>query len=275
MIESVVNVSEGRDRARIARIAGHAGSRLLDVHSDPDHHRSVLTIAGTDPAEVEEATRSVVAAAVTEIDLRTHEGAHPRFGAADVVPFAPLPFGTESLEEALDARRRTARWIGTHLGVPCFLYGPERSLPDLRREAFSRLRPDTGPDRPHPSAGATAVGARPVLVAYNLWLDEDATLGDARALAAAVRTPVLRTLGLAVGSRVQVSCNLVAPATTGPDGAYRAIEGAARSRHRSIEHAELVGLIPESVLRAIPHRRWALLGLGASATVESRLAARR
>jgi glutamate formiminotransferase len=161
LLECVVNISEGCRRDVLDRLARCAGDHLLDVHTDPDHHRSVFTLAGPD---VEEAARSLATAAVDAIDLRTHEGAHPRLGAVDVVPFVPL--GPTPFPDAVAARDRFAAWAGASLHLPCFLYGPERSLPDLRRHAFRTLRPDAGPAEPHPSAGACAVGARPVLVAY-------------------------------------------------------------------------------------------------------------
>jgi glutamate formiminotransferase len=169
------------------------------------------------------------------------------------------------LTEAVAARDRFARWAGDELGIPCFCYGPERALPDIRRHAFRDLRPDTGPDRPHPTAGAICVGARPALVAYNLWL-ADPDLDEARRIAAALRSAEVRALGLAVGDGVQVSCNLVAPWRVGPAEVFDQVEVAA-----PIARAELVGLVPESVLAAIPRERWGSLGLGEGATIEARL----
>ena len=156
----------------ILEIAACAGRALLDVHSDPWHHRSVLTLGGDD---VEAAARAVAAAAVDLLDLSDHEGAHPRLGVVDVVPFVPLPRlgggrrrgADDDLGEALAARDRFARYAADELGVPCFFYGPERSLPEVRRRAFVTEAPDAGPAVPHPSAGAMCVGARPPLVAYN------------------------------------------------------------------------------------------------------------
>lgn len=263
MLECVVNVSEGRDRRVIETIGRAAGRALLDVHRDADHHRSVLTLAGPD---CEGAARAVTAAAVLVLDLRRHHGAHPRFGVVDVVPFVPLEGST--LGEAVDARDRFAAWAGGELGVPCFRYGPERSLPEVRRGAFTDLVPDDGPAHPHPTAGAIAVGARPVLIAYNVWLAEP-DLAAARDLARALRSPGVRALGLPVGDRVQVSMNLVDPATVGPAEVVDAI--AARAR---VAGTELVGLVPASVLRATPEHRWAELDLGRDRTIESRLSAR-
>ena len=180
MLECVVNISEGRDRTTVAAIADAAGADLLDVHTDPDHNRSVLTLVG------ERAARAVARTAVERLDLRSHTGVHPRLGVVDVVPFVPL--GSTPLDEAITARDRFVRWIADDLGVPAFAYGPERSLPQVRRKAFVSLRPDAGPSAPHPTAGGVAVGARHVLVAWNVWLAEpDVAL--ARRVAAAVRGP--------------------------------------------------------------------------------------
>ena len=262
MLECGGNVSEGRRPEVVAALGNAAGDALLDVHTDPDHHRSVLTVVG------ETAPRSIAAVAVARIDLDHHAGAHPRMGAVDVVPFVPLADAT--LADAEAARDRFATWLGDDLGVPAFVYGRGRpSLPEIRREAFRRLNPDAGPPAPHPSAGATAVGARPFLVAYNLWLAEP-DLGLARSVAAELRSPAVRALGLAVGSGVQVSLNLLEPQSVGPAMVYDAV--AARAR---VRRAELVGLAPEAVLSAVDPGRWAQLDLSADRTVEGRLARRR
>lgn len=239
-----------------------AGSHLLDRHTDPHHHRSVLTLAGP---RVEEAARRVVSEAVARIDLRTHHGTHPRLGAADVVPFTPLEGST--FDDAVAARDRFARWAGDSLGVPCFVFGPERSLPDIRRGAFTSLAPTTGPDRPHPSAGASSVGARGLLMAYNLWLASGVDAQAARQVAAAIRGPGIRALGLDLDGAAQVSCNLIDPLAVGPDAAFDAV-----ARHVPIARAELVGLVPARVLQAIPSQRWRTLDLSPSRTIEARLA---
>jgi glutamate formiminotransferase len=183
-----------------------------------------------------------------------------------VVPFVPLAGST--LADAVAARDRFAGWAAASLALPCFLYGPERTLPDLRAGAFTTLTPDTGPSQPHPTAGACAVGARAVLVAYNLWLAE-ADLVEARALARGLRSRSVRALGLQVGDGVQVSMNLVTPDEVGPAAVYDAVDRSAR-----IARAELVGLVPESVLTAVPRSRWADLDLAADRTIEARLAAK-
>ena len=269
MLECVVNISEGRRPEILAELGRAAGPCLLDVHSDPSHHRSVFTLAG-DPTVLEASVRSLATAAVATLDLTGHEGAHPRFGILDVVPWVALsgwPLGAAPLGPALVARDRFARWAAERLKLPCFLYGPERSLPELRRLAWNPLVPDTGPHVPHPTAGSAAVGARPPLVAYNLWLEEP-DLPLARRIAAALRGPALRTLGIQVGTAVQVSCNLIEPTAVGPDAVFDAV--AARA---PVARAELVGLLPFSVLDAIPAHRWAALDLDATRTIESRLEA--
>ncbi|HKA04827.1 MAG TPA: hypothetical protein VKD67_10870, partial [Acidimicrobiales bacterium] len=243
MLECVVNVSEGRDHALLNDLAAAVGTNLLDLHADPDHHRSVFTLVGTD------APRALAAAAVALLDISSHAGVHPRLGVVDVVPFVPL--AGSSLADAVAARGDFAAWFAGELGVPCFVYGPERSLPEVRRRAFRDLNPDAGPNRPHPTAGACCVGARGVLAAFNVWLaTSDVTL--ARRVAAAVRSPSVRALGLACGHRVQVSMNLVDPETTGPAAAYDAVAALA-----PVSGAELVGLVPAAVLDAVPPSRWA------------------
>ena len=261
MLECVVNISEGRDQRVIDAIAASAGSDLLDVHTDPDHHRSVLTLLG------EDAPRAVAAASVERLDLRRHQGVHPRIGVVDVVPFVALAGSTD--DDARAARDRFSAWAGTELALPCFRYGPERTLPEVRRGAFVDLAPDTGPPSPHPTAGAVAVGVRPVLVAYNVWLAEP-DLAAARAIARTIRGPAVRALGLAVGEEVQVSINLIDPAVVGPAEVTDAVAAQA-----TVDRCELVGLVPRWVLDRIPAERWGTLDLGPDRTIEARRAARR
>jgi glutamate formiminotransferase / 5-formyltetrahydrofolate cyclo-ligase len=258
LLECVVNISEGSRPPVVTTIASSAGGSLLDVHSDVHHNRSVLTLVG------EEAPRAVARAAVAAIDLRRHQGAHPRLGVVDVVPFVPLAGST--LVDAVAARDRFLEWLAAELAVPGFAYGPERTLPDVRRLAFAELPPDRGPSQPHPSAGATAVGARPVLVAWNVWL-ADPDLALAQRIARDIRGPQLRALGLQVGRRVQVSMNLVAPDELGPAEAWDLV-----AERAAVAGAELVGLTPRSVLERIDPARWAELDLAEDRTIESRLA---
>jgi glutamate formiminotransferase len=267
LLECVINVSEGREPTRIVALSNRGGRHVLDVHSDPDHHRSVLTLAGPGP-EVMGRAREVARATVSLVDLRIHSGAHPRRGALDVVPFVALqgwPVENGDLTEAVGARDEFAKWAGSELQLPCFLYGPERTLPEVRRRAWHDLLPDYGPPGPHPTAGAAAVGARPVLVAYNLWLVEP-DLEAARRVAAELRHSQLRTLGIRVGTEVQVSCNLIDPWRVGPGVVFDAV-----ASRVAVARAELVGLVPQTVLAAEPSSRWKELGLDPSATIEARL----
>lgn len=247
-----MNLSEGRDRGVIDALGAAAGASLLDVHADAHHNRCVLTLWGP---EVEDAARAVAAEGVRRIDLRLHVGVHPRLGAVDVVPFVPLD--GSSMDRAIAARDRFAAWAGQELGVPCFLYGSERSLPDVRRHAFTGLAPDSGAPVAHPTAGAICVGARPVLVAYNVWLAEEVDVATARRIAREIRGPAVRALGFDVGGHAQVSMNLVDPLRLGPAEAYDAVAALA-----PIARAELVGLVPPAVLEKVPAGRWAELDLG-------------
>jgi glutamate formiminotransferase len=257
VLECVVNVSEGRRPEVLDDLRRAAGGALLDLHADPHHNRAVLTLGG------EEAARPLAAAAVASLDLAAHDGVHPRIGVVDVVPFVPLAGST--IDDAVAARDRFARWAAHELGLPCFLYGPHRTLPEARRRAAAGVPPDVGNAGPHPTAGFCAVGARPVLVAYNLWLASD-DLELARAIARALRSAEVRALGLAVGREVQVSCNLVAPLTVGPAAVYDAV-----AERAAVSRAELVGLVPDAVLAAVDRSRWATLDLDADRTIEARL----
>lgn len=282
LFECVVNISEGRDRSVIDAIASAGGDNLLDLHSDAEHHRSVLTLGGPLGA-VEAAARAVATVSVATIDIRMHAGVHPRRGAVDVVPFVPLGTSAPEGEEwcgALSARDRFADWAGSELGVPCFLYGPERTLPDIRRHAFSSLTPDSGPPGPHPTAGATAVGVRPVLVAYNVWIADRTggapadVLSLARELAAGLRGPSVRSLGLPLPTGAQVSCNLIDPSGASIAKVYDTVSAGARAHGYPEVRAELVGLVPSAALLAVPRPRWAEMDLGEDRTIEYRMVER-
>src|ERR1700733_2319825 len=182
MLECVINISEGRDRELLARLADVVGDALLDLHTDAHHNRSVFTLAGEN---VLNAAEVLCGQAVLRLDLRRHEGVHPRLGVVDVVPFVPIgiPLGPDmDLTPALVARDALAEFAAAGLGLPCFLYGPERSLPEIRRGAFHDLAPDLGPAQPDPRSGAVCVGAN-----------------------------------------VQVSCNLIEPWVVGPAECYDAV----------------------------------------------------
>jgi glutamate formiminotransferase len=250
-------VSEGRDPKVLAALVEAAGHDLLDVHHDPDHHRAVLTLVG------EASARRVAAVAVEAIDLAGHVGVHPRLGVVDVVPFVPL--GGATMDDAVRARDRFARWAAEQLGLPCFVYGPERTLPEIRRRAWRDLAPDVGPEQPHATAGAACVGARGALVAFNVWLD-DSESERAGAIAAAVRGDGIRALAFVVGGRPQVSMNLIEPDRVGPAEAYDRVAALGR-----VVASELVGLVPAETLARIPRPRWEQLDLADDRTFEARL----
>lgn len=277
MLSCVVNLSEGHDGDQLAGLAAAAGEALLDVHEDPDHNRSVLTLGSLDRHTLESATVALVRAAVARLDVGVHEGVHPRLGVADVVPFVPLlpsagldELAGAPLAEAVAARDRFAASMAAELGLPCFLYGPlpgggSRTLPEVRRRAFVDLVPDVGPRSPHPSAGATCAGARRCLGAYNLLL-ADADLGDARRIAAVLRSEHVRALGFPVSGGAQVSCNLVAPWAVGPLQVYEAVSALAE-----VASCELVGLLPRAVVDAVPAGLRERLGISIDQTLEARL----
>lgn len=271
LVECVPNVSEGRRPEVLAAIraaADRSGVRVLGLSADPDHHRAVLTLVG-DGERVLEAAFAVAAAAVRLIDLRRHQGVHPRFGAVDVIPFVPL--GATPMEYCVELARRLGARLGEELGLPVFLYEyaasrPERrNLADVRRGEFEGLAarlargddlPDFGPSVPHPSAGAVAVGARAPLVAFNAVLGT-ADLAIAKAVARAVRgrdggLTGVKALGLPLPSRgaVQVSMNLVDPERA---TLWRALEMVRREAARygvAVTATEIVGFVPLGALVA-------------------------
>ena len=262
MLECVVNISEGRNRDVLRQLAQVCADELLDVHVDPDHNRSVFTLLGID------APRRLTRQAVELLQLETHQGVHPRLGVVDVVPFVPLDGST--MDDAIAARDAFAQWASSELSVPCFVYGIERSLPDLRRDAWTHLQPQVGPNLPHSTAGAICVGARNYLVAYNAWLDASASESSAREIAQAVRGDGIRTLALHVGDQWQVSMNLIEPERIGPDIATDRVHHFAKQQNVDIDHCELVGLISQNALKKISEERWNELDLSSEQTIECR-----
>jgi glutamate formiminotransferase len=280
MLECVVNISEGRDRARLDRLATSCGDHLLDLHPDPDHHRSVFTIGAPEAAPTEAAVRALATAAAATLELAGHDGVHPRLGVLDVVPFVAIEPTPTAV--AVAAALSFARWVAAELGIPAFLYDladpAGRSLPSVRRDAFRDRAPDEGPPAPHPRLGATAVGARPPLVAVNVELDRD-DLALARSVASAVRErdgglAGVRALGLRLASRArsQVSMNLVDLDTTGLEQACVAVRDHLAAAGAGVDRVELVGLVPAAVLDACSDafRRWS--GISERETIEARLA---
>jgi glutamate formiminotransferase / 5-formyltetrahydrofolate cyclo-ligase len=287
-LESVPNFSEGRDRATIdalaAALSRHA--ELLDVHADVDHNRSVFTLVGTDQ-ELMDALLDGVACARERIDLRRHEGAHPRIGAADVVPLVPLE--PEDKPRAEATARALAERIGEQLGLPVFLYG---ALASGRGPAFFRrggtevlerrleageLRPDFGPARLDPTAGAVLVGARPPLIAFNVNL-RATDVGVAQAIAATVREADggfrgVRALGLDLPSagRVQVSMNVEDWEAAALHEIVERIEAEAGALGAEVLGSELVGLMPAGAAAAAAGAALRIEGFDATRVLELRL----
>jgi glutamate formiminotransferase len=287
-LESVPNFSEGRDRKTIDAIGAALADRvrLLDVHSDPDHNRSVFTLVGEDAALVD-ALVAAVAVARERIDLGRHEGAHPRIGAADVVPVVPLRAG--DMERAKAAARELARRVGDEVGIPVFLYGElgagrgpsffrQGGTEELgRRLASGELAPDYGPAELDPRAGGVIVGARRPLIAFNVDL-RGATIEDARAIAAVVRErdggfPGVRALGLDLpaSGRVQVSMNVEDWEASALHVILAGIEVAAAARGVEVAGSELVGLMPAGAAAAAAGAMLRIDGFDASRLIETRL----
>jgi glutamate formiminotransferase len=260
-LESVPNFSEGRDRATIDALATALSSSadLLDVHSDPDHNRSVFTLVG-EPDALVTALLAGIACARERIDLRTHVGAHPRIGAADVVPVIALDPG--DADRARACALQLAERIGVELDLPVFLYGESapgrgpaffrRGGPDelQRRIDDGEVSPDFGPPRLHDGAGGTIVGARRPLIAFNVNLATD-DVEVARAIAAVVREkgggfPGVRALGLSLPSagRAQVSMNVEDYEAAALHDILGRIQTEARARGVELAGSELVGLMP-------------------------------
>ena len=267
MLEAVPNVSEGRDRSVVDAIgrAFGMGATILDVHVDTDHHRSVFTLVG-DRASLVDGLLAGVSTAIARIDLRRHEGVHPRVGVVDVVPLVPLVRGEMELAE--EAARQVAARIGSELGLPVFLYG---TIGEARRPAYFRrgglatlqtrveageLQPDAGPRRLDPGRGAVLVGSRPPLVAYNVELATE-DVGVAREIAAVTREsgggmPGVQAIGLYLpeSGRVQVSMNVVDVERAPLHDVVERVRTEAASRGVAVSGGELVGLVPESVFAA-------------------------
>ncbi|MCZ2155086.1 MAG: glutamate formimidoyltransferase [Bryobacterales bacterium] len=271
LVECVPNFSEGRDPAVIQALAAAAesvgGVCLLDVEHDSDHNRCVLTMAG-EPEDVLEAALRSAAVAAAKIDLTTHRGVHPRIGALDVLPFVPVQ--GVSMDECVGLAREAAARLWGELGIPTYFYGeaartPERqNLEAVRKGQFEGLReavlqdaarrPDVGGPRLHPTAGASAVGARKYLVAWNVWLRTE-DLDVPRTIAKRVRESsggfrCVKALGLPLASRhiTQVSLNSTDYEVTPLSVVFDAIEEEAKRRNVEVLGSELIGLIPRAAV---------------------------
>ncbi len=283
MLECVANVSEGRDARVIDALAAACRPSLLDLHSDPDHNRSVFTLAGPGERDAGAAARSLADSVARLVSIVGHEGVHPRLGALDVVPFVALGGPAPRRDDAVEAAHSFARWWAETFEVPVFLYDDASptgaTLPAVRRDAFRTIPPDLGPPSPHPTLGATAVGARTPLVAVNCHLD----VGDldvAKRIASAAREaggglPGVRALGLSLASArcVQVSMNLVDLAATGLEAAVARVRELARLDGAEVARVEVVGLVPEAELARCSRGFTDWARIGPSITIEARLVA--
>ena len=293
LVECVPNFSEGR-RPEVVEairdaIAATAGALVLDVSSDASHNRTVVTFVAP-PASVVEAALAGVREAHRLIDLTAHTGCHPRLGAADVVPLIPLEGVT--MVDCVRLARELGRRIGEELELPVYLYEhaatrPERrNLADVRRGGFEGLRdvvgvdpardPDFGPRRLHPTGGAVAVGARDLLVAYNVYLGPASNVRVAREVARAVRGSSgglrgVKALGLEVDGQAQVSMNLVDLDATPIHRAFELVQREATAHGVAVTWSEIVGLVPERAIFGSGARHLQLRDFGPHRLLERRL----
>ena len=293
IIESIPNVSEGRRPEVIERLAEAIGAtpgvRLLDYSSDPSHNRSVYTLVG-DADGVKRATLALFEQAVAAIDLRTHRGEHPRLGAVDVVPFVPIEGIT--MAECIALAQEVGAAVAERFGVPVFLYeeastNPARkNLEDIRRGEFEGLAakmrnadwtPDFGPAVPHPSAGASVIGARMPLIAYNINLNTD-RLDVAKKIAAAIRHSsgglrYVKAAGFMLEDRgiAQVSMNLTNYEKTPIFRVFEIVRREAARYGVSILESEIVGLVPSAALTAAAEFYLQIERFGPEQVLENRL----
>jgi glutamate formiminotransferase len=297
VLEAVPNFSQGRDPAfldRLVRIVEEAGADVLDRSSDPDHNRSVVTMVGA-PPDVEEAAVACARLASREIDLRRHRGVHPRVGALDVLPLVPL--SGLSMDQARASARRVGERIAREVGIPVYFYAeashpPGRRLADLRRGAPSDpaagpLPPERWPDllppgweepRLHPSAGAVCVGARPLLLAWNVDVEGVGEL-ELREVASELReagggVEGLRTLVLVLEEqgRLQLSMNLEDAGRRDPWGVFQEVEAALARRGGAVVRTEIIGLAPDALLVGAGAHRLRIAGPAPPPLVSSVLA---
>jgi len=293
IIECIPNVSEGRRTDVVAAMADAiravAGVRLLDFSSDASHNRSVFTLVG-DAAGVEQAVLALFERAVGAIDLRTHTGEHPRLGAVDVVPFVPIEGVT--MADCVALAKKVAASVAERFKVPVYLYeeassNPARkNLEDIRRGEFEGLAakmatdgwaPDYGPATPHPTAGATVIGARMALIAYNINLATD-RLDVAKKIAAAIRHSsggyrYVKAMGIKLEDRgiVQVSMNLTNFEKTPIFRVFETVKREAERYGVAIVESEIVGLVPAAALNAAAEFYLQIDGFKADQVLENRL----
>jgi glutamate formiminotransferase len=270
IVECVPNFSEGRDKEKLERIVDEIrkqeGVKLLDYSMDRDHNRSVVTFVG-EPDQVIEAAFNACKKAAELIDLRTHKGEHPRMGATDVIPLIPIK--NISMQECVEYSKKLAKRIGEELNIPVILYEKSASRPEredlavIRKGEFEGMfeklkqeefKPDFGPDKPHESAGVTAVGARMPLIAFNVNLNTN-NLDIAKKIAQAVRGKsggfkYCKALGFELKERniVQVSMNMVDYTKTPLYRVFQVIENEANRYGVNVIGSEIVGLVPLNAL---------------------------
>lgn len=295
ILEAVPNFSEGRDLRVVEAIVDAiraAGAEVLDWSADPDHHRSVVTFIGS-PTVVEQAALAGARVAVERIDLREHRGVHPRIGALDVLPFVPLAGLT--MDDARESAWRVGEALAEEIGVPVFYYGqasnpPGRRLADLRRGGFEGLvggwpedrTPDLLPQGwkhpgAHPTAGATCVGARPVLLAWNVFV-AGITRNEAAAIAASIRETGggfrgLRALALELPRRgaVQISMNLEDLNATSPIDVFERIEAMVVAAGGQVLETEVIGMMPDELVLPAAARRMSLASAAPDRLLSRRL----
>ena len=296
LVECVPNFSEGRDPAVIAAIVhaiGAAGGRVLDHSMDAWHNRAVVTFVAERDAIVDAAV-AAIRTARDRIDLRAHHGVHPRIGAADVVPFVPLDGATMS--DCVDCARELAQRVGDELAIPVYLYEHAAQRPERRDLAHVRAgglaalaasigsdparAPDAGPRALHPTAGAVAIGARPFLGAFNVYIGDASRVPAARAIARAIRArhggmPGVKALGLEVGGRAQVSMNLTDLAAVPLHVAYDAVAREAALHGCVAEESELIGLAPQGAIEQAFRDRIRLVDARDTVSLDLRIAATR
>jgi glutamate formiminotransferase len=293
IIESIPNVSEGRRSEVIEAIAtairAVPGVRLLDYSSDASHNRSVFTLAG-DGSALKAAILAMYEHALAHIDLRTHQGEHPRLGAIDVVPFVPIEGVT--MAACVELAKDVAQAVASRFGVPSYLYEEasnnpaRRNLEDIRRGEFEGLAakmasagwaPDYGPAAPHPSAGASVIGARMPLIAYNINLNTD-RLDVAKKIAAAIRHSsggfrFVKAAGFELKDRgiVQVSMNLTNYEKTPMFRVFETVKREAERYGVSILESEIVGLVPAAALHATAEFYLQIAGFKPDQVLENKL----
>ncbi len=293
LVECVPNFSEGRDPIVIAAIrdaiANTPGAHVLDVSSDASHHRTVITFVASLEAAVPAALAAMTVAR-DRIDLTKHQGEHPRIGATDVVPFIPLDGAT--MDDCVALARELGARVAGELGIPVYLYEraattPAReNLADVRRGEFEGLRddvrtnaarrPDFGPAELHATAGATAIGARPFLVAYNVYLGDTKNLPVAKEVAKAIRGSsgglrYVKGLGMEVDGQAQVSMNLVDTEKTPLHRVFEIVKSEAAAHGVAPTWSEIVGLVPERVLLEAGARHVQLRGFSKSMLLETKV----